>query len=434
MKRLFLGIVAHVLENPFTGSAEDCLEIIEDGALLADEHGKILARGPKQTLMAAHPDAEIVDFGDDWLLPGFVDGHVHFPQVYATAAYGHHLLDWLQTSVFPAELAFADEAFAVVAARRFVHQLLRMGTTTALVFGSQFTPATRALFEAARQQGLRLISGLTLMDLDAPARLLHTPQSAYDECRQLIRMTEKTPGLYYAVTPRFALSCSPAMMDVCRSLIEEFPDCYLQTHINENLDEIEAVKASFPEAHNYLDVYARQGLLSPRTVLAHSVHSTDAELDRMAELDCRVCHCPASNMYLGSGIFNLARHLERRIQVLVGTDIGAGTNFSILEELSDVYKAQQMYDMRLGAAKLLYLGTLAGAEALHLAGETGNFAEGKSADFVVLSSQTDLCFQERLARCTSRKDQLFAWLNMFRPSHLRATYSGGRLVIPEERP
>jgi guanine deaminase len=426
---VYLGTIAHLKANPFIHS--EALEIIESGALWVDEAGRIIEYGEQGEMLAKVPEAWVEDFEDAWLIPGLIDGHVHFPQYYATAAYGGQLLDWLAQSVFPAELAYSDPMFAEAAAQRFVEHLLQSGTTTALVFGSQFFQANQALFTAAKGKGLRLIAGATLMDLPGagiPDGLLNNTKQARDEAEKLIAFCRDEPLLKYAITPRFALSCSPGMMDLCAGLLLDYPDTYLQTHINENKGEIAAVLRHFGICADYLEVYERFGLVTARTMLAHNIHVSDSELARIAEAGCAVCHCPASNMYLGSGLFPLTRHLRHGVRVGVGTDIGAGTSFSIWRNLSDAYKIQQLQGETVDAAGLLYLGTLGGAAALRLEQETGNFAPGKSADFFVLDPGEAGYLAERLRRCESLAQQLFCLLHLATEQEVAATFVQGRRV------
>ncbi len=424
---LHTGTLAHLRGDPFVHA--DALEIIPDGALAVDAEGRIAAAGERAELLRKFPEAAVIDHGRDWLIPGLVDAHLHFPQFYATAAAGGQLLDWLERSVFPAEAAFLDEDFATRTAERFVAKLLACGTTTAMVFGSEYYPANAALFEAARQSGLHLIAGMTLMDRNAPPALLQTIEQAVDGMARLMALRAGEPRLHYAVTPRWPMACSETLLRICGELLREHPECYLQTHINENRGEIAAVAAGFPDSRHYLDVYDRYGLVGPRTLLAHGIHSTDAELARMAAAGCAVCHCPTSNLYLGSGLFPLRRHLEHGIAVAMGTDIGAGTEFSVWRELAEAYKVQQLLGFRLDAARLLYLGTLGGARALRLDHETGNFEPGKSADFFALGYVDDDYLASRLDRCGSAEEQLFCLLHLAGEARVRATYVQGRLVM-----
>ncbi len=429
MSTVFLGSIAHLTANPFENP--NALEIIEEGALWVDENGKIIEYGKRSDILPKALEASIEDFKNAWIIPGLIDGHIHFPQYFATAAYGGQLLDWLVQSILPAETALANPTFAHDAAHRFVKHLLSCGTTTALVFGSQFHHANVSLFNAAKEYGLRLIAGATLMDSPGegiPDSLLQTPQQALADAESLISFCSNEPLLHYAITPRYALSCSDGMMQVCRGLLHDHPETYLQTHINENDGEIQAVMGHFKQHRDYLDVYDHYGLVTERTVLAHSIHTTDRELARIAQAGCAVCHCPSSNLYLGSGLFPLTRHIDKGINIVLGTDIGAGTSFSIWRNLSDAYKIQQLQRLSLDAAHLLYLATLGGAKALRLDHETGNFATGKSADFFVLNPLKDNYLGERLSHCDSLKQQLFCLLHLASERHIEATVVGGRRV------
>ncbi|MGX2038793.1 guanine deaminase [Methylocaldum sp. MU1018] len=421
---LHTGTIAHLRGDPF--AEDDALEIIERGALAIDRSGRIVLAGEHGSVFAACPESAIVDHGSAWLIPGLIDAHLHFPQFYATAGFGKDLLDWLNNTVYPAEALFADERFAGPAAERFVERLLACGTTTALVFGSQFYGANVALFDAARQSGIRLIAGMTLMDRNAPPALLRTAEQSADSVEKLVGLCRNDPLLHYAVTPRFALSCSPELLELCSALLRSHPESYLQTHINETRREIDAVRAAFPQNRHYLDVYDSFGLITERTVLAHSIHTTEAEMHRMAEASCAVCHCPTSNAYLGSGLFPLRRHLRHGIPVALGTDIGAGTQFSVWRELSETYKVQQLQGLTLNAGQLLYLATLGGAKALGLEHETGNFEPGKSADFFVLRHEEDEYLAARLSRCENAAERLFCLLHLADERHIGATCVHGR--------
>jgi len=430
MKTLHLGQLAHLRENPF--QEDTALQVIAKGALVSDETGKLVAVGEAQAMITVWPDAQVVDHGDAWLIPGLIDGHIHFPQFYATAASANHLLDWLNI-IFPAEATYAEPDFATQTAQAFTARLLASGTTTAMVFGSQFPAATRALFRAARTAGLRLIAGMTLMDRDAPESLFTSAETAYAENKALIDWVENEPLLDYAITPRFGLSCTDALLDVCRALVKDHPNCWLQTHINENSDEIETTARLFPQSRHYLDIYATWGLLTPRTVLAHNIHAGEDELRELADLGCSVVHCPNSNMFLGSGLFPMARHLEQGIPLMVGTDVGGGTGFSMLEELAATYKVQQLQQNRLNAAQLLYLGTLGAARALHMDDRIGNFVAGKQADFLVFAPRTDSYLAQRLNFCQTDEERLFALILLGRSQHIRATYVAGQCVHQRPR-
>jgi guanine deaminase len=429
---IHIGTIAHLRSDPF--AEENALEIIGRGALAIDSSGRIASAGECTMVLGTFPESEIVEHGNAWLIPGLIDAHLHFPQFYATAGFGTGLLDWLENTVYPAEARFADESFAKTAAEQFIERLLACGTTTAMVFGSQFYEANAALFEAAGRSCMHLIAGMTLMDRNAPAPLLATVNQSADATEKLMALCRQAPRLHYAITPRFALSCSPELLELCGSLLKQHSDSYVQTHINETRQEVAAVRAAFPKNRHYLDVYDSFGLLTERTVLAHSIYTTEAELDRMAEMSCAVCHCPTSNAYLGSGLFPLRRHLDRGIRVGLGTDIGAGTHFSVWRELSETYKVQQLQGFCLNAGQLLYLATLGGAKALGLEREVGNFEPGKSADFFVLDYGEDRYLAARLSRCESATEQLFCLLHLADERHVDSTYVQGRLAVPPNRP
>jgi guanine deaminase len=378
--------ILHTPRDPFAvgGTA---LEALSDGGLAYDRDGRILACGPFASVRAAHPDADVVDAADAVLLPGLVDLHVHYPQIAVIGAMGMTLLEWLADRTLPEEARLADTAYAAEVANAFVRGLARNGTTAALVFGSHFPAAQEALFAAAERSGLRIASGLVVSDRNLLRELHIAPEEAYAESRALMDRWHGRGRLRYAVTPRFSLSCTDAMMEACGELVADGPDDVLFTsHLNENPAEIQAVAELFPWSRDYLDTYERFGLVGTSTVLAHDVHATDDELRRLAERGASVAHCPASNAFLGSGAFPMRRHVERGVRFALGTDVGAGAGPSLLNEGLTAYQVQRLLPdgCRLGPEHLLYLATMAGAEALGLAGAVGDLRPGKSADFVLL--------------------------------------------------
>ncbi len=426
MDTVFLGALAYLLDDPFQRSA--ALEIIERGAIRVGADGRIRAAGERRVVCAGLPsDSRVVDYGDAWLLPGLIDAHLHYPQYYALAAANRGLLSWLEQTVFPEEQAFSSQAYAARVADALVRRLLGGGVTTAVVYGSRFAPATAVLFDAAKRHGLRLFAGVTLMDRNGPGPLLTDPDSAWRLCETFYSRCQDEQDLHFVLTPRFALSCSPALLEMCGEFKRRFPDVYVQTHINENREEIDQVGRAFPEAQHYLDVYDQYGLLGPRTLLAHDVHPQGAELRRMAETGCVVCHCPSSNLFLGSGLFPLRRHLQHGISLALGTDIGAGLHFSVWNELSEAYKIQRLQGVGLNAAQLLYLVTLGPARALGIEDRAGTFKAGAMADFWVLDPTNDPYLCERLDRCEDAESPLFTLIQLAR-HHCRATCIRGRIV------
>jgi guanine deaminase len=375
--------ILHTPRNPFVEA--NALDAYADGALaIAD--GRIEAIGDYSALRDSEPDAVVRDWRGSVILPGFIDTHVHFPQIRIIGGLGWPLLDWLRLHALPEEIRLGEPAYAGEVAIEFVRALARHGTTTALVFGAHFGEATECLFQAACAGGIRIASGLVLSDRLLPAPLCQTPEQAYRISRDLIARYHGRNGQRYAVTPRFALSASEGMLEVCTALMREHPDLLFQTHMNENAQEVADVLAAFPGADSYLAVYDRFSLSGPRSVFAHNVHVSDAELARLAATGAAVAHCPASNAMLGSGIFPMRRHLAAGVRFALGTDVGAGIGFGMLKESLQCYMAQRLLPdgVALSSAHLLYLATRAGAEALGLGAETGDFTPGKSADLVRL--------------------------------------------------
>ncbi|MGA2215106.1 MAG: guanine deaminase [Bryobacteraceae bacterium] len=373
----------HTPRNPFRDAR--ALESYPDGGLLI-RAGRVAGCGDYGALRDANPGVATVDLRGGVLLPGLIDSHIHFPQLRILGSLGRSLMDWLENCALPEEARMADHSYARQIAREFVHALVSHGTTTALVFGAHFAPATAALFEAANALGLRIAAGQVLSDRLLLPQLHQTPERAYRESSALIERFHGRGRALYAVTPRFAVSTSEAMLEVCQSLLSEHDGLLFQTHLNETPQEIAEVARLFPWASDYLAVYERFGLAGANAIMAHNVHPTDSELDRLAASRAAVAHCPCSNAALGSGLFPFRRHMNAGVRCALGTDVGAGTGFSLLKEGLQAYLLQRIAPdgMLLDAGHLLYLATLAGAEALGLSHETGDFRTGKSADFVYL--------------------------------------------------
>src|SRR4051794_9083482 len=377
MTTILRARVAHTPRDPF--QVTDALEAFDDGAIAYDDAGTIEAVGAFGDVRAAHPEATLEDRRECIALPGFVDTHVHFPQIPVIGAMGLQLLDWLDRRTLPEEARMADLAYAARSAERFVRLLAGNGTTTALVFGAHFPQAQNALFEAASQAGLRIASGLVVSDRQLKPELEVTPEVAYETSKALKDRWHGSGRLRYAVTPRFSVSCTPEMLDACHALLGD--DVLFTSHVNESLGEIDFVRRLFPQAHDYLDTYERAGLLTERSVLAHNVHVSDAELRRLASHRTAVAHCPSSNAFLASGIFPMARHVAAGVRFGMGTDVGAGTGLSMLKEGLVAYHVQMVREQghMLGPEQLLYLATRAGADALGLGDVCGDLRAGKAA-------------------------------------------------------
>jgi len=365
-------------EDPFRGGT---LRAEADAGLLVTADGKIADRGPFADVRARHGTEQVSELTDGLLLPGFVDTHVHFPQARIIGDLGMPLLDWLERSALPEEARFADLGYAQEVAAEFVSGLAGAGTTTALVFGAHFAPAVDALFTAASARGLRITSGLVVGDRLLRPELHTTPQRAYDEGLALANRWHGQGRNRYAVIPRFALSSTDELLASCAALHAAVPGSWFTSHLNENTAEIATVRDLF--GCSYVDSYDRHGLIGSRTVLAHNVHPTDAELERLATGGASIAHCPTSNAALGSGLFPLHRHLAHRVPVALGSDVGAGTGYSLFKEGLQAYFMQRLQGadgVPLTSTHLLYLATTAGAAALGLEGLVGDLSTGKQFD------------------------------------------------------
>lgn len=394
--------------------------------LLAIEDGHVVAFGAWGELASNFPDSEIVDHQGKLIVPGFVDTHVHFPQTDRIAAHGEQLLEWLERHIFPAEAAFADRAKSDEVAAFFLDELLRNGTTTALVFGTVHATSVDALFEDALARGMRLIAGKVLMDL-GPEDLRDSVAEGRIETESLIARWHGKGRLGYAVTPRFALTSSDAQLADAGRLLAEHPGVLLHTHLSENLGEIAAVAERFTDESDYLAVYERFGLVGPRSVFAHGVHLDDHALARMGKAGAGIAFCPTSNLFLGSGLFDLARADAHHVRTGIGTDVGAGTSFSILSTLGEAYKVCRMRGRALDPFRALYLATASGAAMLGLGDRIGGLQPGQEADFVVL----DGAATPLLARRTAGQplhDRLFALQMLGDDRVVAQTYVAGRRV------
>ena len=404
--RLFRGTFLDTPDDPFRGGS---LRAEDDGGLLVDDAGAIVARGPYAALASTRPGAEVVDLRGGLVLPGLVDTHVHYPQLRCIGALGMPLLDWLETCALPEEARLADPAYAAELARAFVGALANAGTTTALVFGAHFVDATEALFAEADRVGLRITSGLVVSDRHLRDDLLTTPARAYDESLVLAKRWHGVRRLRYAVIPRFSLSCSPDLLDTCAALLTDLSGSMMTTHVNENPAEIRRVRELFPQAASYVDSYARHGLLGPTSVLAHDVHPTPSDLHALGAAGSAVAHCPTSNLTLGSGLFPMRAHVEAGVRVALGSDVGAGTGLSLFKEGLQAYFVQQALGedgLALTAAHLLHLATNAGAEALGLGTTTGSFCEGKAFDALWLRPHSETPLDILLRHARSPEDAL----------------------------
>ncbi|BBC73833.1 guanine deaminase [Altererythrobacter sp. B11] len=397
----------------------------ERDALLVIEDGIVVARGTYAELAERYAALEIEHL-TGLIVPGFIDAHIHYPQTDSVAAHGEQLMDWLTRHIFPAEKAFADRAHADAVADFFLDELLRNGTTSALVFPTVHEHSVDALFEAARARGMRIASGKVLMDL-GPEDLRDTAASARSESEALIRRWHGRDRLSYAVTPRFAPTSSDGQLQVAGELLAAHRDVLLHTHLAENERECREVQKRFPDAADYLDVYDRFGLVSERSVFAHCIHLCDRSRTRLGETNAGVAICPSSNLFLGSGFFDFGEADRHRLKLGLGTDVGAGTSFSMLHTAGLAYQAALARGDRLDAFRALYLATAGSARLLHFADKVGALEVGQEADFVLLDAQAT----PLLARRTAGADiaeRLFALQILGDDRAIARTYVMGRCV------
>ncbi|TQL70562.1 guanine deaminase [Nocardioides albertanoniae] len=422
---LFRGTFLDTPDDTFAGGL---LRTEQDGALLVSD-GVIRARGTYTDLRRQHPDDEVVDLTGGFVLPGFVDTHVHFPQVRVIGGLGMPLLDWLEQCALPEEARLADPAYARGVATDFVSGLVGAGTTTALVFGSHFAPAVDTVFAEAARVGLRITSGLVVSDRLIRDDLFTDPDRAREESLALAARWHGVGRARYAVSPRFSLSCTEPLLAACGDVLTSVPGAMLTSHVNENTREVETVEELC--GCDYVTSYDRHGLVGSGTVLAHNVHATDTELGLLAERGAAVAHCPSSNAALGSGLFPLARHRAHGVRVAMGSDVGAGTGFSLLKEGLGAYVAQQLLGDQgypLVPAHLLQLATAAGAEALGMSEEVGDFSVGRRFDAQWIKPAPGTPLDVGLAHADDADDALAKMFALGTPSDVRSVWIEGELV------
>ncbi|HEX6017970.1 MAG TPA: guanine deaminase [Burkholderiaceae bacterium] len=404
----------------------------ESDAIVAMAGGKITHFGPAAEVRPKLPQGTPVEqLGRDTLtMAGFIDCHVHYPQIQIIGAYGEQLIDWLNRYTFVAEQQFADKAHARDVARVFLQECLRAGTTTAAVYCTVHPQSVDAFFEASQALGLRMIAGKVMMDRHAPGALSDTPRRGYDESKALIAKWHGKGRQLYGVTTRFAPTSTPEQMAMAGALWHEHPGTYLQSHVSENRGEVAWAKELYPERKGYLDTYDHYGQLGPRAIYGHGIWLTEDELQRCHDSGTAIAHCPTSNMFLGSGHFDLknAKDPRRPVRVGLATDLGAGTSFSMLQTLNEAYKAAQLNGNPLSAGHAFYLATRGSAQALYLQDKIGSIAPGMEADLVVLDVKSTPIIEYRMRTCRDLDEALFVQMTMGDDRAVLATYVAGRPV------
>jgi len=425
--KLYRASVLHFVSDPDV-DGDDAYEFFEDGALVVQD-GSVLEVGEADTLLGKYlNDAVVVDYSGKLIIPGMIDTHIHFPQVEVIASYGEQLLDWLNNYTFPAERQFEDKEYASKIANFFLDELLRCGTTTALVFGTVHKQSVEAFFEASEQRNTRMICGKVMMDRNAPEFLTDTPESSYQDSKELIEAWHDKGRQLYAITPRFAITSTHEQLEKAGQLMAEHPSVYMQTHISENKNEVAFVSELFPEAKDYLDVYDEFGLVGPRSVFAHGIHLNEREHARLRETGASVSFCPTSNLFLGSGLLDVAKLEQEKVSYSVATDVGGGTSFSMLQTLNEAYKICQLQHQRLCPMKSLYLATLGNAKSLQLDDKIGSFQAGREADFAVIDFDSTPLMSLKQSKCKTLEEKIFAMIILGDDRSVQATYVAGELA------
>lgn len=430
------GPVLTYTGDPFE-SGLDSTMVYESDAIVAMESGLITHFGPADKIQPQlAPGTHVTNYGKDSLISaGFIDSHVHFPQTPMIAAYGGQLLDWLNEYTFPTEQKYADKTFARGVARTFLRETLRNGITCGCVYCTVYPQSVDALFEEAEKLGMRIAAGKVMMDRNAPEALLDTAQQSYDDSKALIKTWRNRGRLMYAISPRFAPTSSREQLEAAGALCNEHPECYMQTHISENKSEVAWVRELFPERKNYLDVYDHYSLCRPRAIFGHGIHLTDEEMQTMHHTGSAIAHCPTSNLFLGSGTFNIARAMQkdRPVRVGLGTDLGAGTSFSMLATLNEAYKIAQLNSYALSAGHAYYLATRGTARAMYLEDKIGSIAPGMEADIVVLDLKSTPIIEYRMQFAKNFEEALFIQMMLGDDRAVEATYIAGNLAYCRDR-
>jgi len=425
MRRAYRSTIVHCLADPGEHNADAAWQCFDDGVLLVED-GKVLEVGDATTLMPMLAGtAEIHDLTGKVLVPGFIDCHVHFPQLDIIASYGEQLLDWLNRYAYPEEQRFASEQHAYEVAEIFVRELLNHGTTTALVFGTVHPHSADAIFAAAEKRNMRLVAGKVLMDSNCPESLRDDPASGDRDSRDLIERWHGKGRLGYAITPRFALTSSEQQLELAGKLATEYPDVWVHTHLAENKSEVDAIASQFPWGDSYLGVYDHFGLVRERSVFAHCLYLGEHDRQCMSSNGAAAAFCPSSNFFLGSGLLDLRALRDAGIRTGLATDVGGGTSLSMLRTMSNAYKALHLQDQSLPPMRALYLATLGAAEALYLDDHIGNFEAGKEADFVVLDPSGSSITERRCAAAETIEELLFALIVLGDDRNVAASYLQG---------
>ena len=433
-QRAFRASILHFRDDPGSAPGAASHEYLEDGVLVIEE-GRVARTGPAAALLESLPrETEMVDRRGSLVMPGFVDAHIHYSQTDVIASAGRNLLHWLDSYIFPEEQRFADRAHATEVAEFFLDELARHGTTTALVFGTAHRQAAEAIFEAAETRGVRLAAGQVMMDRHCPEGLRCAPEEMRRDVRELAERWDGHGRLHYAITPRFAITSSDAQLRMAGELARAHPTAFVHSHLAEHPEEVARVRELFPGTRSYLDVYERYGLLRERAIYAHCLHLDREDRRRMAATGAAAAFCPTSNLFLGSGLFDIAATDEAGMSFAMATDVGAGTSFSLLRTLAEAHNVAQLQGQAFTALRGFYLATLGGARALRLDDRIGSFAPGREADFIVLDPEATPLLARRMKGARTLEERLFAWMILGDERAVRECYVMGERAAPASRP
>ena len=426
---LLKGQVLSFTDTPFKHDPAATASLTTDGGVLIGD-GKIIAVAPASELLQRTPEATVHDYGDRLIMAGFVDAHAHYPQTAIIASWGKRLIDWLNSYTFPEEMRFADPEYAAMIAARYLDLTAQNGTTTMASFATIHPAGVDAFFTAAQARGQRVVCGKTCMDRNAPQGLCDTAISAYEDSKALIERWHGIDRLEYAITPRFSPTSSPEQLEALGALWKQYPDCLMQTHLSEQTDEIAWVKELFPQARDYLDTYEKFGLLGLRGVYGHAIHLEPRERDRLREVGAALVHCPTSNTFIGSGLFDTAGLLAQGHRVGLATDTGGGSSFSMLRCMASAYEIAQLRGVALHPAQLLWLATQGAADALHLGEKIGNVTVGREADFVVIDLASTPAIAQRTGNGAHGWEAVFPTIMMGDDRAIHDLWIGGKRALP----
>ena len=424
------GQVLTFTHDPFSVEPSSAAAVVETSGALWTDEGIIQYIGPSDHLPAESRDVPVHDYGDSLIVAGFVDCHVHYPQLPIIASYGEQLLDWLEKYTFPMESAFYDTKFAREVSDLFLKECLKNGTTTSAVYATVHPESVNAFFEATTERNLRMACGKVLMDRNAPEDIRDSAKDGYDQSKRLIDRWHGKGRNIYAITPRFAVTSTPEQLDAAGVLWKNYPDVLMQTHLSENRGEIDWVLKLFPDAPDYFAVYEKFGLAGPGALFGHGIHLSPRERDGIFSTGSAIAHCPTSNAFIGSGLFDLQGLREGRHSINIGlaTDVAGGSSLSMFATMRAAYEIAQLRGYNLHPAKAWYLASAGAARAMNLHHQVGNLALGMEADVTVIDLKSTAIIESRVSQADDIWDVLFAQIILADDRAIKATYAAGNLV------